>query len=208
MPFQLLPAVPADAEEISRIFVACSTSPRILLESGNVDRAEYAAWHYREVLGSLSVEDPNIVRIKLVDEDSGKIAAFAQWGFTPHAWQIEQQFKKPNPYPRGTNTVLRTRFSEGMKAMGARNKPDEAHHILMNLATAPEFQRRGAGRTLVKYGLERADKDGIITRLDGSPSGVPLYRTLGFEEVDRLEIPLEEFGGEGKHVHGKWGFMA
>jgi len=26
---------------------------------------------------------------------------------------------------------------------------------------------------------------------------------LGFEEVDKLEIPLEENGGEGAQVHGK-----
>jgi len=34
--------------------------------------------------------------------------------------------------------------------------------------------------------------------------GVPLYRKLGFEEVGRLELPLEDFGGEGKHVHGSF----
>jgi hypothetical protein len=33
--------------------------------------------------------------------------------------------------------------------------------------------------------------------------GAPLYRKLGFEDVGRLEIELEEFGGEGVHVHGK-----
>ncbi len=38
--------------------------------------------------------------------------------------------------------------------------------------------------------------------LDASPSGFPLYKTLGFEEVDKLEIPLQEYGGEGTHVHG------
>jgi len=32
--------------------------------------------------------------------------------------------------------------------------------------------------------------------------GVLLYKKLGFEEVGRLELPLEEFGGEGNHVHG------
>lgn len=40
------------------------------------------------------------------------------------------------------------------------------------------------------------------TFLSGSPMGVPVYRQLGFEEVGRLEIGLEGFGGEGVHVHG------
>jgi len=34
--------------------------------------------------------------------------------------------------------------------------------------------------------------------------GVPVYRKLGFEEEGRLSIRLEEFGGEGEHVHGEW----
>jgi hypothetical protein len=56
---------------------------------------------------------------------------------------------------------------------------------------------------LVKWCLERADRNGKITILDASPSGFLLYKMLGFQEVDRLEIPLEEFGGQGTHVHGE-----
>ena len=33
--------------------------------------------------------------------------------------------------------------------------------------------------------------------------GVLLYRKMGFEEVGRLEMELERFGGEGRHVHGE-----
>jgi hypothetical protein len=56
---------------------------------------------------------------------------------------------------------------------------------------------------LVKWGTGRADQNGKTIILDASLSGFPLYKTLGFEEVGRLRIPLEEFGGEGTHVHGK-----
>jgi hypothetical protein len=33
--------------------------------------------------------------------------------------------------------------------------------------------------------------------------GVPVYAKFGFREVGRLEMGLEEFGGEGTHVHGE-----
>jgi hypothetical protein len=33
--------------------------------------------------------------------------------------------------------------------------------------------------------------------------GVPVYGKFGFEGVGRLEIPLEEFGGKGEHVHSE-----
>lgn len=38
--------------------------------------------------------------------------------------------------------------------------------------------------------------------LSAAPMGVPVYRKAGFREVGRLEFGLEEFGGEGVHVHG------
>ena len=74
---------------------------------------------------------------------------------------------------------------------------------MCELNTSPKFQRRGLGSELVKYGLEKADRDGVVVYLSGSPMGVPLYRKLGFEEVGKLELNLEEFGGEGRHVHGE-----
>lgn len=72
--------------------------------------------------------------------------------------------------------------------------------------TAVDYQRRGIGSRLVNVGLEKADKEGVEVYLSGSPMGVPVYQKLGFEEVGRLEIPLQEFGGkEGEvHVHGEF----
>jgi predicted N-acetyltransferase YhbS len=75
---------------------------------------------------------------------------------------------------------------------------------LCELNTSPKFQRRGLGSQLVKYGLEKADRDEVMVYLSGSPMGVPVYRKLGFEEVGRLELDLSDFGGEGSHVHGEF----
>lgn len=56
----------------------------------------------------------------------------------------------------------------------------------------------------MKIGLEKADREGSSCFLSGSPMGVPVYGKLGFEDVGRLELSLEEFGGEGSHVHGEF----
>jgi len=55
----------------------------------------------------------------------------------------------------------------------------------------------------VRFGLDKADRDGVVCYLSGAPMGVPVYKKLGFEEVGRLGIALEEFGGEGEHIHGE-----
>jgi len=89
--------------------------------------------------------------------------------------------------------------------------PLEAFEILtlQAVVTATSYQRRGIGSRLVNVGLEKADKEGVEVYLSGSPMGVPVYKKLGFEEVGRIEIPLQEYGGkEGEvHVHGEFGFI-
>lgn len=74
---------------------------------------------------------------------------------------------------------------------------------MLELITSPAYQRRGIGASLIQYGLEKADKEGVPCYLTASPMGAPLYKKVGFEEVGRVEVELEQFGGEKgvKHVH-------
>jgi ribosomal protein S18 acetylase RimI-like enzyme len=88
--------------------------------------------------------------------------------------------------------------------MEEEHRPDGLYYELCELITSPHFQRQGLGSQLVRYGLDKADRDGTMCFLSGSPIGAPVYKKLGFEEVGRLEIELEDFGGEGSHVHGEF----
>ena len=54
---------------------------------------------------------------------------------------------------------------------------------ISNLIVAPGHRSRGVGRALMEHGLQRLDATGACTvRLDGDPPGIPLYRSLGFED--------------------------
>ena len=60
--------------------------------------------------------------------------------------------------------------------------------------TFPAYRRRGFARTLVKYALETADRDGIETvKLDATDQGQPLYESLGFI----VEQEIERWSGNG-----------
>ena len=70
------------------------------------------------------------------------------------------------------------------------------------LATDPKHHRRGAGRRIVKWGTDVADKSkGLPCYLEASHVGVPLYERMGFEEVETMDIDMSRFGGEGIHHH-------
>jgi GNAT superfamily N-acetyltransferase len=72
---------------------------------------------------------------------------------------------------------------------------------LLELVTSPSYRRLGLGTRLINIGLSRADQEGIPCYLSGAPMGVPVYKKAGFVDIGRISIGLEEFGGEGTHVH-------
>jgi predicted N-acetyltransferase YhbS len=51
---------------------------------------------------------------------------------------------------------------------------------LDTVATHPDYQRRGAGSLLVKWGCDLADAQGVQAYVDASKDGAPLYAKFGF----------------------------
>ena len=66
---------------------------------------------------------------------------------------------------------------------------------LIYMVTDPAFHRLGAASMCVRWGLERCAAMGIPAILEASDAGAPVYKKLGFEEVDRVSTGLR--GQEG-----------
>lgn len=77
---------------------------------------------------------------------------------------------------------------------------------LMEIGTHPDYQRRGIGEFLVKYGTDRADRDAVLCCCSASPMGAKLYRRLGWDWIDSFQTDLEAFGGKGSYVQGSSAF--
>jgi ribosomal protein S18 acetylase RimI-like enzyme len=74
----------------------------------------------------------------------------------------------------------------GMRLLAAvlRHRPDEPHWYLSHLAVRPGDQGRGLGRTLLQWGIERADEEGVGTYLEtANPDNLPFYRSAGYSQV-------------------------
>lgn len=68
----------------------------------------------------------------------------------------------------------------------------------------PEYQGQGIGTMLSKAGFERSDKEGLHTWLMAAPTARKMYKKLGYEDVDFMEVDLakwapSEFSGFGLH---------
>lgn len=73
---------------------------------------------------------------------------------------------------------------------------------LWNLATHPDYQRKGHGSTLCRWGMKKAQEDNVAVTLMAAPMGKLLYAHLGFRFVGSgvIEVP-------GDPEKGSWELM-
>ncbi len=70
---------------------------------------------------------------------------------------------------------------------------DVASGVLRSLHVVPEWQRKGVGRKVAEDLLAAARAAGLSTvALDASLNAVGFYRSLGFDELARLDHPLAD----------------
>ena len=58
----------------------------------------------------------------------------------------------------------------------------KGHMWLFDLAVRPKYQRKGVGKKLLQWGVNRADQEGVAIGLKASSAGLNLYKSVGFEE--------------------------
>lgn len=76
----------------------------------------------------------------------------------------------------------------GMIEQMAENHPDEPHWYLPMIAVDTFRQNRGIGAALLRYSLERCDRDGVPAYLESSnPRNISLYRRFGFEVTGEIQ---------------------
>ncbi|KAJ5115399.1 hypothetical protein NUU61_001158 [Penicillium alfredii] len=125
--------------------------------------------------------------VKIIDPEStdahgrARIAAYAKWDLA----MPEERGRRYPPWNEDMpgeecDTFFAREESERRRVMG-----DQKHYYLDTLATHPDYQRRGAGSMLLKWGCDLADANGVGAYVDASKAGAPLYQRFGF--VDESE---------------------
>jgi GNAT superfamily N-acetyltransferase len=116
-----------------------------------------------------------------------EIISFAKWiepeSPTLPSNAIQSTLKVEPSWPSDGNPELANAFFGATAAMHNRLLGDVSHWYLDIVATRKEFQRKGAARSLITWGLERADATGALAYLDASPAGRTVYEKFGFEAL-------------------------
>lgn len=73
-------------------------------------------------------------------------------------------------------------------------KYPKGHIHLVMLGCHPQYQRRGAGRALCQWALEKAKRNGLAVTVFATGEGEQLYEYLGFEQrgAFTLDVPGED----------------
>ena len=59
----------------------------------------------------------------------------------------------------------------------------QEHIWLSFLGVHPRYQRRGIGKRLLKWGIERSNTERVPIGLAASPDGASLYMSVGFQDL-------------------------
>ena len=82
----------------------------------------------------------------------------------------------------------RTELFDLFEKMGASH-PAQDHWYLPLIGVDSSRQNSGIGSGLIKFGLERSDREGLPAYLESTnPRNVPLYRRFGFEALDEIRV--------------------
>ncbi|KAF2704565.1 hypothetical protein K504DRAFT_461327 [Pleomassaria siparia CBS 279.74] len=108
---------------------------------------------------------------------------------------------KPFVPPEVRVEVLNALFTPLRKAQ-SDIMGDKPYFMLNSFATHPDHHRKGAGTMLLKWGLNKADEEGLVTYLDTTTLARPIYEKHGFTVVTAFEFDRRPWGGEGMDWHG------
>lgn len=219
MPFILRPSLPTDAPILTQIYLDAFSADDISLTCFPRTPATTSWW---ETNLTTELTDPNAHFVTILDTDTSTVVAFAKWYATPrkpdteanidtdintdiNAEQKPESESKTNPsyqppptsippipFPPSNDPAFATFFFTSLDTYRQKIMTSKPFWYLELIATRKEHQGKGCAGKLIRYGLEKADEEGVECYLEASPEGAPIYEYFGFREVDRLVV----FGGK------------
>ncbi|KAF2725221.1 acyl-CoA N-acyltransferase [Polychaeton citri CBS 116435] len=184
MSFTLLPLIKSDVPACVQIYFDAFQNPHSLACWPRIPsvRQGWEEMFYKEL------QDPRAHFLKVFDVETGRMVGFAKWveptpGETP-------EFDSPQ-WPEGADVDLcNETFSEWAR-QHKEMMGDRGHWYLEIVATDPKYQGKGAGRLMLKYGCERADRDVVEAFVEASPEAVGLYEKMGFREAGKTDTFID-----------------
>ncbi|KAF3015417.1 hypothetical protein E8E15_002082 [Penicillium rubens] len=161
---------------------------------------------YKIVVGMKHLANPNMHVLKIHDPVSGELATYSRWqfpaSFGPSLVPLSEKavFLAKDSIPHAPQQMNKGVFNGFKKLLEESRKryTTENDIVLDLLATLPEYQGRGFGSAVLKWGMEKADASQSRIFLEGTPEGVPIYLKHGWKILEEVVMDYTQFGGVGQ----------
>ncbi|OQE36980.1 hypothetical protein PENCOP_c011G02907 [Penicillium coprophilum] len=185
MSLEVYPASPADAPALTQVFYGAFRSHVDTAMFPNTpDGTEWWENVFSTAIARSVAGESNEIFFKVTEgSESGPIVAFAKWKRLTSPADHDRH-EEQIVWPPSSDKELCDRFFWGMETQHEKWMGDRPHYYLDMLGVHPSYQGKGLGSKLLKWGLMRADAEGVEVYLAASPLGRPLYAKYGFREVD------------------------
>jgi len=223
--FDILPATEADIPTLASIAGAASEGDtNAMVKSNSLSTlAEEHASNMEGPLSSWLSRPGKCSLLKAVDKSTSATIGWACWANyglgnepTPTAEQIAEEKAKPIVTQQHIIAEAQN-IQSGVQRLKEITSKDMERWIdkimpagtkcryIVSIAVHPSFQGKGVGKALIRWGAERADAEGAICWVHSSDGGWKAFQALGFEEIERLELDLDQFAEIERPGGGKWG---
>ncbi|WYZ43118.1 hypothetical protein EsH8_VI_000817 [Colletotrichum jinshuiense] len=154
------------------------------------------------------VDHPKVDVIVAEDSTSGRPIGWVGWVRRGFPGDTDLPLSGPEEEPRAdaapskiTKTIkdLEGLTNDSMEYWVKRFMPEGCKcRFICSYVVHPDYQSRGVGSRLMKWGTDKADREpGVYCWVQSSMGGKSAFERQGFREAGRLEASLDEFA-EGK----------
>lgn len=192
MPLDLSFCTEADAPAIVRLSAAAFSTPT----PSNVfpDTPAVNAFRLRRFVHSIN-HDPFAVFVKIVDDEvpeEERLVAMGKWTrpYTPEEKMASEfvDLVRSDELPKECNREVIRAMGEKMGDLKREIMGDRPCYYLNVLATHPDHGGRGCAGRLIKWGMQKAEEEGVECYVEAQDSSRPIFVKYGWEEVKALVV--------------------
>ncbi|KAF7549647.1 hypothetical protein G7Z17_g6255 [Cylindrodendrum hubeiense] len=187
MSFQMRKATPADIPALCAVYFS-AFSDTIVGRQVFPSSSEAARVFWIKSL-TKALPNPNfeflVMTTRSEDDSAEQVVGYAKWvrPGTP--------INMPPPadaWPQDADPALAVEFFGKLTAKHKQIMEGRPHWYLDLIGVRKEWMGKGAASPLMRWGLERADEDGLPIFLESTPNGRGMYEKYGFRVLDRHEF--------------------
>ncbi|KAL4883565.1 hypothetical protein BJY04DRAFT_184900 [Aspergillus karnatakaensis] len=192
MNFTLVPAIPADAPRLAEIYFSAFTnelSRRLFPRAEDTEAFQIRGLEENARETQSGGKKTSLIKV-VGTNDAGEevIAGYALWKFHGDQEETTGKGAEKTEWPGSSDGELCDSFFGKVTAERERAVGEQRHYYLSILAIDPAFGRQGLGAKLLKWGLDRADEERVITFISASPQGRGLYEKHNCRALNNYEV--------------------